>query len=159
MEKIASFTVNHIDLLTGIYVSRKDRVGDSVLTTFDLRFTRPNVEPVMSTAGIHTIEHLGATFLRNHPVWKEKTIYFGPMGCRTGFYVIFAGDLESEDIVDVIREMIDFIISFEGEVPGASARDCGNYLDMNLAMAQFYAKKYKDEVLTEIKEERLHYPN
>lgn len=132
MNKIASFTVNHIDLLTGIYVSRRDRIGDNVITTFDLRFTRPNVEPVMDTAGIHTIEHLGATFLRNNEEWKDRTIYFGPMGCRTGFYAIFAGDLESKDIVGVIGEMIDFIINSsdkECDIPGYSPRDCGNYLD------------------------------
>lgn len=158
MEKIASFTVNHIDLLTGIYVSRKDSIGNQIATTFDLRFTRPNVEPVMVTAGLHAIEHLGATFLRNDAEWADKTIYFGPMGCRTGFYVIFKGDLESKDIVDVITRMIDFILSFEGEIPGASPRDCGNYLDLNLSMAKFYAKKYKDEVLNNICPERLNYP-
>lgn len=113
MNKIASFTVNHLDLLTGAYVSRKDYQGDVVLTTFDLRFTRPNVEAPMDTAGIHTIEHLVATFLRNHKVWADKTIYFGPMGCRTGFYVIFAGNLESEDIIDVLREAADFVLDYE----------------------------------------------
>ena len=161
MNKIASFTVNHIDLLTGIYVSRRDRLGEQVLTTFDLRFTRPNVEPVMDTAGIHTIEHLGATFLRNNEEWKGRTIYFGPMGCRTGFYVIFAGDLESEDIVGVIRDMIDFIINFsdkECDIPGYSPRDCGNYLDMNLPMAKYLAGKFYDEVLEDIREEQLVYP-
>ncbi|MBQ0002901.1 MAG: S-ribosylhomocysteine lyase [Treponema sp.] len=158
MNKIASFTVNHIDLLTGIYVSRKDSIGDQVATTFDLRFTRPNVEPVMGTAGIHALEHLGATFLRNDSEWSDKTIYFGPMGCRTGFYVIFKGDLESKDIIDVITRMIDFVINFEGDIPGASPRDCGNYLDLNLSMAKYYAKKYKDEVLDNITPERLNYP-
>lgn len=159
MKKIASFTVNHIDLLTGIYVSRKDSIGEEVATTFDLRFTRPNVEPVMVTAGIHALEHLGATFLRNDAEWADKTIYFGPMGCRTGFYVIFKGDLESKDIVDVITRMIDFVISFEGDIPGASPRDCGNYLDLNLEMAKYYAKKYKSEVLDNISDERLNYPS
>ena len=158
MEKIPSFTVNHEKLLTGIYVSRKDQVGDNILTTFDLRFTRPNLEPVMDTAAVHTIEHLGATFLRNDPEWKEKTVYFGPMGCRTGFYVIFKGDLKSEDIVEIIRKMIGFIIDFEGDIPGASPRDCGNYLDMNLSLAKYYARKYKHEVLDDISEERLRYP-
>ena len=158
MEKIASFTVNHIDLLTGIYVSRKDRIGAETVTTFDLRFTRPNVEPVMVTAGVHTIEHLGATFLRNHESWKEKVIYFGPMGCRTGFYLILAGDLQSEDIVGLIGEMTDFIIAFEGDIPGASPRDCGNYLDNNLEMAKYYARKYKTEVLDNIGPDRLNYP-
>lgn len=158
MKKIASFNVNHIDLLTGIYVSRKDSIGDQVATTFDLRFTRPNVEPVMVTAGLHALEHLGATFLRNDPEWADKTIYFGPMGCRTGFYVIFAGDLESKDIVDVIKRMIDFVLNYEGDIPGASPRDCGNYLDLNLSMAKYYAKKYKEEVLDNITPERLNYP-
>lgn len=158
MNKIASFTVNHIDLLAGIYVSRKDMVGSEVITTFDIRFTRPNLEPVMVTAGIHTIEHLGATFLRNHGEWKDKVIYFGPMGCRTGFYLILAGDLSSKDIVGLVEEMIDFIIGFEGEIPGYSPRDCGNYLDNNLDMAKFYAKKYKTEVLMDMRTERLIYP-
>ena len=159
MEKIPSFTVNHEKLLTGIYVSRKDRVGDEIVTTFDLRFTRPNLEPVMDTAAVHAIEHLGATYLRNDPVWKDKTIYFGPMGCRTGFYVIFKGDLSSEDIVDIISRTTDFIIDFEGEIPGASPRDCGNYLDMNLSMAAYYARKYKREVLENITPDRLNYPD
>ena len=158
MNKIASFTVNHIDLLAGIYVSRKDMVGTEVITTFDLRFTRPNVEPVMVTAGIHTIEHLGATFLRNHGKWADRVIYFGPMGCRTGFYLILAGDLISDDIVDLIKEMIEFIIEYKGEIPGYSPRDCGNYLDNNLEMAQFYAKKYQQEVLMDISPKRLVYP-
>lgn len=161
MNKIASFTVNHIDLLTGIYVSRRDRIGDQVLTTFDLRFTRPNVEPVMDTAGIHTIEHLGATFLRNHRDWKDRTIYFGPMGCRTGFYVIFAGDLESKDIAGVIGEMMDYIIGFsdrECDIPGYSPRDCGNYLDNNVMEAKTYARKFKAEVLDGLCEERMRYP-
>lgn len=159
MEKIPSFTVNHEKLLTGIYVSRKDRVGDEIVTTFDLRFTRPNLEPVMDTAAVHAIEHLGATYLRNDPMWKDKTIYFGPMGCRTGFYVIFKGDLSSEDIVDIISQTTDFIIDFEGEIPGASPRDCGNYLDMNLSMAAYYARKYKREVLENITPDRLNYPD
>lgn len=158
MNKIASFTVNHLDLLTGIYVSRKDYLDSDTITTFDLRFTRPNVEPVMDTAGIHAIEHLGATFLRNDPEWASKTIYFGPMGCRTGFYVIFKGDLQSKDIADILRNMIDFILNFEGTIPGASARDCGNYLDLNLSMAKYYARKYKTEVLDNLSEERMKYP-
>ena len=158
MKKIASFNVNHLDLLSGIYVSRKDRIGQEVVTTFYLRFTRPNMEPVMVTAGIHTIEHLCATFLRNHNIWADKTVYFGPMGCRTGFYLILAGDLNSEDIVDLIREMIDFVIDFEGEIPGYSPRDCGNYLDNNLDMAKYYAAKYKKEVLEDLQESRLVYP-
>lgn len=158
MEKIASFTIDHLKLLPGIYVSRKDTVGEQVITTFDLRMTRPNYEPVMNTAEVHTIEHLGATFLRNHPGFKDKTIYFGPMGCRTGFYLLLAGDYTSEDIKDLVLEMFEFIRDFEGDVPGACAKDCGNYLDMNLNMAKYVAKKYVAEVLSNISEERLVYP-
>lgn len=159
MKKIASFTVNHLTLLPGIYVSRKDTVGSEVLTTFDLRMTKPNFEPVMNTAEIHAIEHLGATFLRNHPDYAEKTIYFGPMGCRTGFYLILAGDYESVDIVHLIQELFLFIAEYEGEIPGAAARDCGNYLDLNLPMAKYLAKKYYNEVLKDIPPERLIYPD
>lgn len=158
MNKIASFTVNHLDLLTGIYVSRKDYIGQEVLTTFDLRFTRPNEEAPMDNPGIHSIEHLGATFLRNHPEWKDRTVYFGPMGCRTGFYVIFAGDLNSEDIIGVLREMAEYVLEYEGEIPGYSPRDCGNYLDNNLKLAQIYMKKFKTEVLDNPVPERLVYP-
>ncbi len=158
MEKIASFTVNHLDLLTGVYVSRKDYVGKEVLTTFDLRMTRPNVEPVMDTAAIHALEHLCATFLRNDLEWKERVIYFGPMGCRTGCYLILAGDLKAQDILELLKRMFQFVIEFTGEIPGASARDCGNYLDMNLSMAQYYARKYIQEVLEQIGEERMNYP-
>ena len=158
MEKIASFTIDHIKLLPGVYVSRKDTVGDNVITTFDLRMTKPNGEPVMNTAEIHTIEHLAATFLRNHKEYGNKTIYFGPMGCRTGYYLLLAGDYESKDIVDLMIEMYTFIANFEGEVPGASAKDCGNYLDINLGMAKYLAKKYITEVLENITDERLVYP-
>lgn len=158
MEKIASFTIDHIKLKPGVYVSRKDIVGDQVITTFDLRMTSPNDEPVMNTAEVHTIEHLGATFLRNHKEFGTKTIYFGPMGCRTGFYLLLAGDYESRDIVPLMREMYTFIRDFHEEVPGASAKDCGNYLDMNLGMANWLAKRYLDKVLTNISEDRLVYP-
>lgn len=158
MEKIASFTIDHIKLKPGIYVSRKDHVGKEVITTFDLRMTSPNEEPVMNTAEVHTIEHLGATFLRNHPVYKDKTVYFGPMGCRTGFYLLLAGDYTSQDIVELVKEMFAFIRDFKGEVPGASPKDCGNYLDMNLGMANYLADKYCREVLEAIKEDRLIYP-
>lgn len=158
MEKIASFTIDHNKLQPGIYVSRKDTVGSEVITTFDLRMTSPNEEPVMNTAEIHTIEHLAATFLRNHPVYKEKTIYFGPMGCRTGFYLLLAGDLSSQEIVPLMTEMYEFIRDFQGEVPGASPKDCGNYLDMNLSMAKYLADKFLNNVLYHITEERLIYP-
>lgn len=158
MEKIASFTIDHIKLKPGVYVSRKDVVGDQIITTFDLRMTSPNDEPVMNTAEVHTIEHLGATFLRNHKEFGTKTIYFGPMGCRTGFYLLLAGDYESKEIVPLITEMYTFIRDFHEEVPGASAKDCGNYLDMNLGMANWLAKRYLDEVLTNISDDRLIYP-
>ena len=159
MDKIASFTIDHIKLQPGVYVSRQDKVGAEVITTFDLRMTSPNEEPVMNTAEIHTIEHLAATFLRNHPTYADKTIYFGPMGCRTGFYLLLAGDYSSADIVPLMVEMYEFVRDFEGEVPGASARDCGNYLDMNLNMAKYLAKKYLDNVLYGIGPDRLNYPN
>ncbi len=158
MEKIASFTIDHTRLLPGVYVSRKDNVNGNVITTFDLRVTRPNFEPVMNTAEIHTIEHLAATYLRNHKVYADKIIYFGPMGCRTGFYLLMAGDYESKDIIELMVEMFKFISSYEEDVPGASARDCGNYLDMNLPMARFVAKRYLEEILLNITEERLVYP-
>jgi len=158
MEKISSFTVDHLRLLPGVYVSRTDKFGDTVITTFDIRLTRPNFEPVMNTAEIHTIEHLGATFLRNHPIWGKRTVYFGPMGCRTGFYFVASGDYTSAEIIPLMREMFEFIIAFEGDVPGAAAKDCGNFRDMNLPMAQFIAKRFLHEVLTDITPERLNYP-
>ena len=158
MEKITSFTIDHIKLQPGVYVSRKDNVGAEVITTFDLRMTSPNEEPVMNTAEVHTIEHLAATFLRNHPVYKDKTIYFGPMGCRTGFYLLLAGDYASKDIVPLMIEMYEFIRDYKDEVPGASPKDCGNYLDMNLSMANYLAKKYLDNVLYGIDDSRLVYP-
>ena len=158
MEKIASFTIDHLRLLPGVYVSRVDKIGAETITTFDLRMTQPNAEPVMNTAEVHTIEHLGATFLRNHPDWKDRTIYFGPMGCRTGFYLLLAGQLRSRDIVPLLVEMFQFIRDFEGQVPGACARDCGNYLDMNLPMAKYLAGRYLDQVLRVITPDRLVYP-
>ena len=158
MEKITSFTIDHLRLLPGIYVSRKDHAGDTVVTTFDIRITRPNYEPVMNTAEVHTIEHLGATFLRNQEDWKDRVLYFGPMGCRTGFYLLLTGDYESVDIVPLMKEMFTFMRDFEGQVPGAAAKDCGNYLDMNLPMARYLADRYLKEVLGQITEERLVYP-
>ena len=158
MKKITSFTINHLLLQPGVYVSRKDPVGGTVVTTFDLRLTSPNEEPVMNTAEMHTNEHLAATFLRNHKDYGSKTVYFGPMGCRTGFYLLLTGDYESRDIVQLMIEMWEFIRDFEGDVPGASARDCGNYLDMNLPMAKYLAKRYLENVLYDIKEDRLVYP-
>ena len=158
MKKITSFTIDHIKLIPGVYVSRKDTVGAEIITTFDIRMTSPNDEPVMNTAEMHTIEHLAATFLRNHKEFGPKIIYFGPMGCRTGFYLLLAGDYESKDIIDLLREMFVFIADYEGDVPGSSAKDCGNYLVMNLPMAKYLAKKYLDEVLENISVERLIYP-
>lgn len=158
MEKIASFTIDHIKLEPGIYVSRKDHIGSETITTFDLRMTSPNDEPVMNTAEVHTIEHLGATFLRNHTIYKEKIIYFGPMGCRTGFYLLLAGNYTSRDIVPLVTEMYEFIRDFKDAVPGASPKDCGNYLDMNLGMANYLAGKYLDQVLYSIDDAHLNYP-
>lgn len=158
MKKIASFTVNHLDLIPGVYVSRKDTVGSEVLTTFDLRMTAPNKEPVMNTAEMHTIEHLAATYLRNDPEYKDRIIYFGPMGCRTGFYLIVAGDFTSKEILPLVTSTYEFIRDFTGDVPGASARDCGNYLDMNLPMANWLAKRYLDQTLYVATEQNLTYP-
>ena len=157
METIKSFTVDHKRLLPGVYVSRKDSTGHDVVTTFDIRMTRPNFEPVMNTAEIHTLEHLGATFLRNHEEWGDKIIYFGPMGCRTGFYLLLAGDYEAEDIISLLREMFEFVCHFEGEIPGAAPEACGNYLDQNLPMAKYLAEKYLEHVLTGITPDRLKY--
>ena len=158
MEKIASFTIDHIKLQPGVYVSRKDTFQDTVITTFDLRMTSPNEEPVMNTAEMHTIEHLGATFLRNHKDYKDHTVYFGPMGCRTGFYLLLEGDYSSRQILPLITEMYEFIRDFKGDVPGASPKDCGNYLDMNLPMANYLANRYLQEVLYNIPDNRLIYP-
>ncbi|MDY3301883.1 MAG: S-ribosylhomocysteine lyase [Lachnospiraceae bacterium] len=158
MEKITSFTINHLVLEPGIYVSRVDNYGGSSITTFDLRMTAPNKEPVMNNAEMHTIEHLGATFLRNDPEWSDKVVYFGPMGCRTGFYMLLAGDLTSRDVVDLVTRMYEFIRDFQGDIPGASARDCGNYLDQNLPMANWLAKRYLDNTLYNITENHLVYP-
>ena len=158
MQKIASFTIDHIKLQPGLYVSRKDNIDTNVITTFDLRMTSPNEEPVMNTAEVHTIEHLGATFLRNHHIYGSKTIYFGPMGWRTGFYMLLAGDYTSRDVLPLVIEMFEFIRDFRDEVPGASPVDCGNYLDMNLGMANWLANRYLEKVLYRIDESRLVYP-
>lgn len=159
MEKIASFKIDHLKLLPGLYVSRKDHVHKNVLTTFDIRMTRPNLEPVMNTAEMHAIEHLAATFLRNDKDFANKTIYFGPMGCRTGFYLILSGDYESKDVVDLVIKTFEFISEFEGIIPGASAKDCGNYLDMNLPMARYESKKFLEKTLYLITDKNLIYPN
>ncbi|MFR4352797.1 MAG: S-ribosylhomocysteine lyase [Roseburia sp.] len=158
MEKIASFTIDHIKLQPGVYVSRKDHLGVQVITTFDLRMTSPNEEPVMNTAEMHAIEHLAATFLRNHEIFGDKIIYFGPMGCRTGFYLLLAGDYTSQEIVPLVTELFEFIRDFKDEIPGASAKDCGNYLDMNLNMANYLANRYLINTLYGIDETHLIYP-
>ena len=157
MEKITSFTIDHIRLQPGLYVSRKDKVGSETVTTFDLRLTSPNEEPVMNTAEMHTIEHLAAPSLRNEPNWKERVLYFGPMGCRTGFYLLLAGNYSSCDVLELVKECFRFIADFRGKVPGASAKDCGNYLDMNLPMANHWGKKYA-KLLENADESRLVYP-
>ncbi len=157
MEKITSFTIDHIRLQPGLYVSRKDKVGGETVTTFDLRLTSPNDEPVMNTAEVHTIEHLAATYLRNDPDWREKVLYFGPMGCRTGFYLLLNGDYSSEEILPLVRSCFGFIADYSGEVPGASPRDCGNYLDMNLPMANYWARRYYS-LLENIDSKGLTYP-
>ena len=158
MEKITSFTIDHIRLQPGLYVSRKDRVGSETVTTFDLRLTKPNEEPVMNTAEVHTIEHLAATFLRNEPSWKDRVLYFGPMGCRTGFYLLLAGDLTAPEVLPLVTDCFRFVRDYRGEVPGASAKDCGNYLDMNLPMANFLSGRFLDNVLYRIDNSRLVYP-
>ena len=158
MEKIPSFTIDHIRLERGIYVSRQDVVGGEVVTTFDVRMKEPNREPVLSPSAIHTIEHLAATFLRNHPVWADRIIYWGPMGCLTGNYLIVKGDLTSADILPLVKETFTFVAAYEGEVPGATARDCGNYLLMNLPEARWEANKYLCEVLENITDKNLNYP-
>ena len=158
MEKITSFTVDHLRLERGVYVSRVDDFGGRKITSFDLRLTRPNAEPVMNTAEIHTIEHLGATFLRNHTLFGGKTVYFGPMGCRTGFYMLLDGEYTSAQILPLVIEMFEFIRDFEEQIPGAAARDCGNYLDMNLPMAKYLARRYLTETLYRAEEKNLAYP-
>ena len=157
MEKITSFTIDHLRLLPGLYVSRKDKVGAETVTTFDLRLTQPNAEPVMNTAEVHTIEHLAATYLRNHPQWGSRILYFGPMGCRTGFYLLLAGDLSSRDALPLVTDCFRFIRDYRGEVPGACAKDCGNYLDMNLPMANYYGARYV-RLLETMDETHLTYP-
>jgi S-ribosylhomocysteine lyase len=158
MKKIPSFTIDHIRLERGIYVSRQDNVGSEVVTTFDVRMKEPNREPVLSPSAIHTIEHLAATFLRNHPVWADRIIYWGPMGCLTGNYLIVKGDLTSAGILPLVKETFAFVAEYEGEVPGATARDCGNYLLMNLPEARWEARKYLVEVLECATDENLNYP-
>ncbi|MDR1059535.1 MAG: S-ribosylhomocysteine lyase [Treponema sp.] len=157
MEKIASFQIDHLRLKPGLYVSRKDRFDGTVLTTFDLRFKEPNKEPVIDMPALHTIEHLGATFLRSHKDWAGRTVYFGPMGCRTGFYAIFAGDYSSGDLLPLVREMLDWIGAFEGPIPGAAPAECGNWQEQNLTMAKWEARRYAG-TLKNPGRENLNYP-
>lgn len=156
MEKIASFTVDHLRLLKGVYLSRQDHLGDYVITTYDLRMKKPNEEPVMNTAEIHAIEHLGATYLRNREDIRSEVIYFGPMGCRTGFYLILKGSRSTEELLPLLKDLFEFISRFQEEIPGQSAKDCGNYLDMNLPMARYEANRYLD-VLQNIRADQLKY--
>lgn len=158
MKQIASFTIDHTKLLPGVYVSRKDKIGSETITTFDIRMTRPNFEPVMLTGEVHTIEHLGATYLRNHEKYAEKTVYFGPMGCRTGFYLLLGGDFCSKEIVSLMTDMFEFIRDYTGDIPGATPENCGNYSDMDLNMAKYYADRFLKDVLYKIDDEHLNYP-
>ena len=160
MEKIASFTVNHLKLEPGVYVSRVDAdpATGGVATTFDLRMTAPNREPVMDTAAVHAIEHLGATYLRNQADWADRVLYFGPMGCRTGFYLVAFGELESADVADLVRRMFAFIRDFEGEIPGAKPEECGNYHDNDLVQAKWWARRYMADTLEVLDEAHTHYP-
>jgi S-ribosylhomocysteine lyase len=158
MDKIPSFTIDHNKLLRGIYVSRKDQVGGEAVTTFDIRMKEPNREPVLHNGAIHTIEHLAATYLRNDPEWKDRIIYWGPMGCLTGNYLLLRGDYASKDIVELMKRTFRFVADFEGEIPGAAAKDCGNYLLHDLPMARLEARKYLEEVLEQITEANLVYP-
>lgn len=159
MDKIPSFTIDHTRLLRGVYVSRKDFVGEETITTFDVRMKLPNREPVLDPGASHTIEHLAATFLRNHPVWKDRIIYWGPMGCLTGHYLLVKGDVQSREILPVLCQTFHFIASFEGEVPGATARDCGSHRLHNLALARSESEKFLHEVLEKVTEENLNYPS
>ena len=158
MKTIPSFTIDHLRLKRGIYVSRKDTVGGETITTFDIRMKEPNREPALGQGALHTIEHLAATYLRNHNEWADKIVYWGPMGCLTGNYLLMRGDLESRDIVELMKETFSFIANFEGEIPGAAPKDCGNWLLHDLPMAKWEAAKYLNEILENIKEENLHYP-
>lgn len=158
MEKIPSFTIDHNRLLRGIYVSRKDKVGGDTVTTFDIRMKEPNREPALHPGALHTIEHLAATYLRNDSEWKDSIVYWGPMGCLTGNYLLMKGDLQPADIVELMKRTFAFVASFEGEVPGAAPQDCGNWLLHDLPMARWEARKYLEEVLENISEENMSYP-
>ena len=159
MKKIPSFTIDHNRLLRGVYVSRRDVTpSGEVITTFDVRMTEPNRQPALSPEALHALEHLAATYLRNNPEWKERIVYWGPMGCCTGNYLIIQGELESSDIVTLLRDTMKFVAEFDGEIPGATPRDCGNYSFMDLEAARKAARTYLDEVLTVITPANLVYP-
>lgn len=158
MEKIPSFTIDHNRLLRGIYVSRKDKVGGDTVTTFDIRMKEPNREPALHPGALHTIEHLAATYLRNDSEWKDSIVYWGPMGCLTGNYLLMKGDLQPADIVELMKRTFRFVAAFEGDVPGAAPQDCGNWLLHDLPMARWEARKYLEEVLENIREENMNYP-
>lgn len=158
MDKIPSFTIDHLRLQRGVYVSRKDVVGGEVVTTFDVRMKAPNREPALGQGALHTIEHLAATYLRNDAEWKDRIVYWGPMGCLTGNYLLVRGDYESRDLLPVLIRTFEFVANFEGEVPGTTPRDCGNYLLHDLPMARWESRKYLDEVLLVATDENLHYP-
>ncbi len=158
MDKIPSFTINHNLLLRGIYVSRKDTIGGDTVTTFDIRMKEPNREPALHPGALHTIEHLAATYLRNDPEWKENIVYWGPMGCLTGNYLLMKGDLQPSDIVELMKRTFRFVAEFEGEVPGAAPKDCGNYLLHDLPMARLEARRYLEEVLERITDDNMVYP-
>jgi S-ribosylhomocysteine lyase len=158
MDKIASFQVDHLRLKPGVFVSRKDRFGGTMLTTFDLRFKEPNKEPVMDQPALHTIEHLGATFLRSHGEWSSRVVYFGPMGCRTGFYLIVEGDLDSEAILPLLRELLEWVEHFDGPIPGAAAAECGNWREQNIDMAKWECRRYAT-LLRNPGRENLNYPS
>ena len=158
MEKIASFQVDHLRLKAGVFVSRKDRFGSLILTTFDLRFKEPNQEPVLDQPALHTLEHLGATFFRSHTEWGSRIVYFGPMGCRTGFYLIVEGEVESGTILPLLREFMDWVERFDGPIPGASAAECGNWREQNIDMAKWECRRYA-EILRNPSEENLNYPS
>ena len=158
MDKIPSFTIDHNHLLRGIYVSRKDNVGGDVVTTFDIRMKEPNREPALHAGALHTIEHLAATYLRNDPQWKDSIVYWGPMGCLTGNYLLMKGDLQPRDIANLMKRTFEFVASFEGEIPGAAPKDCGNWILHDLPMARWESRKYVDEVLSQLKDENMIYP-
>lgn len=158
MKKIPSFSIDHLRLKRGIYVSRKDSVGGETVTTFDIRMKEPNREPALGQGALHTIEHLAATYLRNNSQWADRIVYWGPMGCLTGNYLLMRGDLQPEDILPLMRETFRFVADFEGEVPGTAPQDCGNYLLHDLPMARWEARKYLEEVLEKATEENLRYP-